>query len=198
MKKRFNFDREYFERYYRNPQTRVTTARERAALCGFVFAYARHLLGRATRSVLDLGCGLGDWRRELRKHHPRARYVGVEVSEYLCRRYGWEHASVGEFKTRDTFDLVVCQGVLQYLSAHEAEKAVENLAHLCTSIMYFETLTKGDVELYCDPERSDTDVYTRTARWYANRLRTHFHNAGGGVWIRKGSDIGFFELEVFD
>src|SRR5262245_17857784 len=126
---RDRFDRSYYERFYKNPRTRVTSEREVQRLGRFVCSYLAHL-GVPVQRVLDAGCGLGYWRAVVAEHYPRASYQGIEVSAYLCRELGWTQASVAEFRTRGRFDLVICQGVLQYLDSAEADAAIENLGRL--------------------------------------------------------------------
>jgi tRNA G46 methylase TrmB len=106
------FDKNYYDRYYRNARTRVGSERDVAVLGAFVCAYLAHL-GQPVRRVLDAGCGLGRWRKVIAAHHPHARYTGIEVSEYLCRELGWTRASIADYRPRGRFDLIVCQGVLQ-------------------------------------------------------------------------------------
>jgi SAM-dependent methyltransferase len=90
------FDRAYYDRFYRDPKTRVHTHLEIEVLARFVFAYLE-IAGIEPRRVVDLGCGLGFWRDLAAVHAPRARYVGVEISEYVCREFGWKQGSVVDF-----------------------------------------------------------------------------------------------------
>ncbi|NUQ13332.1 MAG: class I SAM-dependent methyltransferase, partial [Gemmatimonadaceae bacterium] len=55
---------------------------------GFVVGVTEYLLDRPVRSVLDVGCGEGNWAAVLRGIRPRARYLGVDGSEYAIRRFG--------------------------------------------------------------------------------------------------------------
>ncbi|MFI5309384.1 MAG: methyltransferase domain-containing protein, partial [Polyangiales bacterium] len=126
----FSFDRRYYDRFYRNPRTRVSTAKQTAALGRFVCSYLDYL-ELPVRRVLDAGCGLGRWRDVITAHYPRARYQGIEVSEYLCQEYGWTRASIASYRPRGRFDLVICQGVLQYLGDAQARAAIANLARVC-------------------------------------------------------------------
>ena len=60
-------------------------------------------------------------RAPLLRCFPRARYTGLEVSPYLCERYGWEQGSLVDLDSSSRpFDLVVCYDVLQYLDARDA------------------------------------------------------------------------------
>ena len=104
-----------------------------AAIAGWIRPDAR---------VLDLGCGMGHWRTALEKLAPKARHRGVEYSDYLCERFGWEKGSAVDFAPGRTFDLVVCQGVLQYLDDRAAARAIDNLADLekeANPVLYYKT-----------------------------------------------------------
>src|SRR5690606_22560346 len=114
---------------YYDPETRVVGPEEIGRLAAFALAYLAHL-GVEVRSVLDVGCGVGLWRDALAELAPEATYRGVEVSEYLCGRYGWRQASITELDDEPPADLVICQGVLQYLRASEAQQAMRALSRL--------------------------------------------------------------------
>ena len=188
------FDAGFYRRFYLDPKTRVVTPAEMARRADLVAAFARH--GELpVRSILDVGCGLGLMREQLRRHFPKARYVGLEVSEYLCARHGWIHGSVTTFEAERPFDLVVCYDVLQYLDARQAAAALSNLATLCDGVLHFGVLTQEDWELYCDKRRTDRLVHVRPAGWYRRRLARSFINAGSGMFVRRGAPIHLWELD---
>lgn len=191
------FDKAYYDRYYRNPQTRVASEESVSVLADFVCGYLLHI-GQPVEHVIDLGCGLGHWRPAIARHFPDADYVGVEFSEYLCEEYGWRHGSVVDFKSRKKADLVVCQGVLQYLPDDACEQAIENLAKLCRGALYLEALTQQDWEANVDQDVTDGAVHLRKGAWYRRRLGQHFVNCGGGVFLGAASPAALFELERLD
>ncbi len=190
----YRFGKAYYERFYRYPRIRVSDRKEVAVLGDLLCAYLRYL-GQPVRRVLDIGCGLGFWRDVVTRHYPRASYTGVEISDFLCERYGWTRGSVVDFKARGTFDLVICSDVLQYLSHRDASAAIANLARLCRGAMYFNLLTQEDWEENCDQERTNGDVYLRSSDWYRRRLRRHFIQAGGGLFVSRRSSTVLWELE---
>ncbi|MFI4890535.1 MAG: class I SAM-dependent methyltransferase [Steroidobacterales bacterium] len=188
------FGAEFFRRFYLDPKTRVTSASEmhdRAALIAAVLRQARI----PVRRILDAGCGVGLLRRPFGKLLPRARFTGLEHSDYLCRRYGWSQGSVVDYRPRAPFDLVVCYDVLQYLPDRDAARALSNLARLSRSAVYFSALTREDWRANCDRTRTDRSVHLRSGAWYIRRLRRHFRYLGFGVWIRKDVTALLWELE---
>ncbi|MGE3878578.1 MAG: class I SAM-dependent methyltransferase [Planctomycetota bacterium] len=191
------FDRDYYQRFYRDPKTRVYEPADVERMARFVLAWCERL-DLPLRAVADLGCGLGYWRDALRTLAPRARYRGVEISDYLCDTMGWEKGSVVDWRGRGTYDLVICHGVLQYLSTAEAALAIDNLASLCRGVLFLEALTKADWEENCDRSLTDGKVHLRTGAWYRRRLAPHFVGLGGGVWLKRETGIAVFELERTD
>jgi SAM-dependent methyltransferase len=191
----FSFDEAYYQRFYRDRRTRVADRKSCELLAGFVFSYLEYL-SIPIEKVLDLGCGTGLWRREVRQRYPGALYVGVEKSEYACRKYGWEPGSVVDYDAKEDFDLVICQGVLQYLKEDEAETALDNLPRLAKTALYLEVLTAEDWERNCNRERTDGQVHLRSAAWYRKRLGRHFRNCGGGLFLAKGAQAVLYELEA--
>ncbi len=188
------FDRDYYRRFYYNPRTAVTTRREMQARAHLIAAFTAHT-GLPVRRILDAGCGTGMLRAPLLRRLPRAQYTGLETSEYLCERYGWEHTVIESYRSSTPFDLVICYDVLQYLDSAEATRAIANFARLCRGILYFSALTKLDWQYNCDTARTDSNVHLRTGQWYRSRLRQNFSEAGAGFWLRKGAPLTLWELE---
>jgi 2-polyprenyl-3-methyl-5-hydroxy-6-metoxy-1,4-benzoquinol methylase len=190
------FDRDYYQRFYYDPKTAVTTKKEMQARAHLIAAFADHT-GLPVRRILDAGCGTGMLRAPLLRRLPRAQYTGLETSEYLCKRYGWEHGQIDTYEPTSStpFDLVICYDVLQYLKPASATRAIENFSKLCRGILYFSALTKLDWDYNCDTERTDSEVYLRSGNWYRNRLRLYFSEAGAGFWLRKGAPLTLWELE---
>jgi SAM-dependent methyltransferase len=188
------FDHDYYKRFYYDPKTAVTTKREMQARARLIAAYALHT-GLPVRRVLDAGCGTGLLRPWLNRYLPRATYTGIEASEYLCKRYGWQRAQLETYKAPLPFDVVVCYDVMQYLDSDSADRAIANFGKLCRGVLYFTALTRVDWDLNCDRSRTDADVHLRSAHWYRSRLRRNFREAGCGFWLRKGAPFTVWDLE---
>lgn len=188
------FDEAFYRRHYFNPNTRVVTRSEMTRRADLIAAFARHGELRV-RTILDVGCGIGLMHRQLVKHFPRAEYVGLEVSEYLCRRHGWVQDSASTYDPARSFDLVICYDVLQYLDARAAAAAVRNLGRLCRGILHFGVLTQEDWDLYCDQRNTDRNVHLRPGIWYRRRLAPAFINSGSGMFVRRGAPVHLWELD---
>src|SRR4051812_4062956 len=145
------FDARYYARWYGDRAERAGIA-ERALR--FVLAYIDHM-DTEIESVLDLGCGLGLWKKALASQARGVSYTGVEYSPYLCEKYGWEQGDVCTYSPRRAFDLVICQGVLQYVADSDCAAAIENLARLTRRFLYLEVLTAADAEQVCAPDGTD-------------------------------------------
>jgi len=189
-----SFDHEYYKRFYYDPNTAVTSKREIQARARLIAAYALHT-GLPVRRILDAGCGTGLLRPWLRRYLPRAVYTGIEASEYLCQRYGWQQVQIETYKPTAPFDVVVCYDVLQYLDSRTADRALANFGKLCRGVLYFTALTRVDWEHNCDRSRTDSNVHLRSANWYRSRLRTNFREAGCGFWLRRGAPFTVWDLE---
>jgi len=188
------FDQAYYQRYYFDPKTAVNSNREVRARATLIAAYVEHI-GLPVGRILDMGCGTGGLKARLLKLLPRSTYTGVEVSEYLCKRYGWEQSSVEDYKSKTPFDLVVCYDVVQYLDDQAATRAINNLTRLCRGVLYFTALTRADWDENCDQRRTDRNVNLRPGEWYRKRLRRGFREIGAGFWLRRGSPLTVWDLE---
>jgi SAM-dependent methyltransferase len=189
------FDQSYFERFYLNSETRVADPEDYYRLGRFLLAYLDFLSLEIT-DVLDLGCGIGHWKTVLRTLEPEIQYQGVEISQFLCQQYGWEQGSLPSYRPSKPCDLLICQGVLQYLGDKDAKKSIEAFSEITEGALYLEALTEEDWKENCDQDKTDGKVSLRTGDWYRRKLReTGFLNCGGGLFVRSDTGIVLYELE---
>jgi SAM-dependent methyltransferase len=146
------YDQSYFRRWYRNPRTRVITPADTKRKAQLALGAAEYMLGRAARTVLDIGAGEGAWLPALRALRPGVRYTGVDPSEYVVRRFGKRrNIHWGTFGALDeigllsgTYDLVVCCGVVNYLSRRELERGLAVIAAMLAGVAFIEVWTTAD------------------------------------------------------
>lgn len=193
MVMRTRFDKPYYDRYYRNPRTRATNPAAVRKQAAFIAAYLNHL-ELPPRHILDVGCGTGALLRALGRIFPNARLTGVEVSDYLCKRYRWTRGSAVDFQSQAPFDLVVCNDVLPYLDDKECSRALTNLIGLTAKALFVGALTAEDLEL-CDAARTDPQQWTRPANWYRRRLHRGLANVGGGLYLKKPLAVTVWTLD---
>ena len=192
---RRRFDKAYYDRFYRNPSTRASTPAAAKRLAAFIGAYLRYL-ELPPRSILDIGCGTGSLLRALQREFPKARSHGLEVSDYLCRRSGWEQGSIADYDGAD-FDLVVCNDVLPYLDDKSCNRALANIARACRTASFIGVLTEEDLP-HCDRARTDAQQIVRPAQWYRRRLRKAFRNVGGGLYLKHPVPVAVWALDALD
>ena len=194
------FDEAYYQRFYFNKKTSVVDHAHVDRLGNFVCSYLQYLRV-PVRRVLDVGCGIGLWRDVVAKHYPHASYHGVEFSEYLCGRFGWERGSVVDYRPKASakapFDLVICQGVLPYLSAADTKLALRNLGRLCSGALYVEAITSEDwAQDIVDETLTDPRLFKHPAQLYRRGLAEGFKELGGGMWLSRQSQLPVFALEA--
>jgi SAM-dependent methyltransferase len=189
------FEHAYYQRYYFDPHSAVASRAEMQARARLIAALVEHA-GLPVRRILEAGCGTGMLRATLRRLLPKAQYFGLETSEYLCARYGWELGRIEQYRTRSPFDLLICYDVLQYLDDTAAARALANFGRLCRGVLYFSALTRYDLKHNADLKRTDAAVHLRAAHWYRRRLQRSFREAGLGFWLRRGAPLTLWELET--
>lgn len=189
------FDEAYYHRYYEDPKTRVFSEAEHAHLAEFVFGFAawNHL---DIESVLDVGAGVGHWKRWIEKHAKHVVYTGTEVSQAMSKKHGYLHRDIARWRDRKKYDLIICQGVLQYLPDPDVAPAVANIAAMSRGLVYLEITTRADLREHCDKTRTDADIFIRNGSYYRGILGKHLLNVGAGLWWPKERPAPFYELEV--
>lgn len=145
------YDRAYFERWYRDPESRVATRDSLARKVRMAVAVTEFLIGRRITTVLDVGCGEGPWQPLLRRMRPDARYTGVDASDYAVARFGRarniRHGTLGalhELGLRGAFDLIVCADVLQYVETKDIARGLKTIHSLLGGVAYIEAFTTSD------------------------------------------------------
>jgi SAM-dependent methyltransferase len=147
-----HYDQSYFERWYGNPRTRIIAPADTKRKAQLALAAAEYMLERPVRTVLDIGAGEGTWLPALKAMRPSVRYTGVDPSEYAVRRFGKRrNIHWGTFGALDdagllsgSYDLVVCCGVVNYLSRPELERGLGVIAAVLSGVAFIEVWTTAD------------------------------------------------------
>jgi hypothetical protein len=189
-----DFDASYYGRYYASARTRVHGPEEIGRLCTAVTGLC-DWWEVPLKKVLDVGAGVGLWRDWFRENRPQTKYRSVEYSAYACEKFGHEQRDITAWRANESFDLVVCQGVLPYLDDAGCARAIDNLGAMTRGLLYLEAITKRDVAVVIDGKKTDVGVHARPGAWYRKRLARHYIEVGCGIWAKKGAPVLFYELE---
>ncbi len=198
MKPRTRFDQAYFDRWYRDPHRRVLDRAEITRRAALVVSVAEYVLERRVRSALDVGCGEGNWRAPLRRLRPTLRYVGVDSSEYVVRRFGRSRTimhgdaeTLDELPLRGPFDVVIASGVLNFLSEMALRRAARTIASLTSGVAFLELFTVSD-----DVVGDTRGWRPRTAARYRRLLRgVGLVQCGPHCYVTRSTSRGLAALE---
>jgi len=168
------YDQRYFDKWYRNPRYRVKSQQELARQVALVVTAAEYLVGRALRTVLDVGCGEANWLLPLRRLRPRIQYTGVDSSEYVVSRFGASRNirlgtidSLDRMRLRKEYDLILCVGMLNYLDRAQLRTGLAHLYELANGVVYLELFTSVDRGVFGDTR----GTRLRSPAWYRARIR---------------------------
>lgn len=152
------YDAHYFETWYRNPASRVSTVASAERKARMALGVAEYYLERPVRTVLDVGCGEGQWEPILRKLRRGIAYCGIDASEYAVAKWGRKrNLALGTFgelpdlldATR--YDLIICSDMLYYVGTRDLKRGLAALASRLDGVAFLEAYTpddaiEGDVE----------------------------------------------------
>jgi SAM-dependent methyltransferase len=193
------YDHDYYNRWYRDPEDRVTTREGLERKVRMAVAVTEFLLGGRIRTVVDIGCGEAPWFPVLRSLRRNVRYIGVESSDYAIERYGRERnirrGTLGELAKvrlpRDV-DLVVCADVMQYVPTPDIERGLRAIRRILGGVLYVETFTTRDAM-----EGDHDGWHERSALDYLQLFgRVGLTQCGPYCWIDRQEHPGLNEFET--
>ena len=180
------YDRAYFDRWYRHPALRVTGKQVLERKVHLALATAEYYLGRPVRSVLDVGCGEGAWRAPLLRQRPSLHYRGIDPSAYAVARHGARRnlqqvrfGQLEHLRFGPPVDLLVCSDVMHYVPTGELRRGLSGFRELCQGIAFLETFTRED-----DPDGDREGFIGRRASWYRRAFaEAGFLACGSHCWL---------------
>jgi SAM-dependent methyltransferase len=182
-----SFDQSYFDKWYRSRAHKVRTRTDLRRRAAAAVAVAELVLERPVKRILDIGCGEGEWGTALLELRPRAKYTGIDPSEYAVKRFGERrNIRIGTFgdlaalPDLDRFDLVVCADVLHYLAPREIIRGATTLGERLTGVALLHAYVKGD-----ELEGDLAGLTRRPAAWYSRTFRAAgLRELGMDFWTR--------------
>jgi SAM-dependent methyltransferase len=167
------YDKRYFDKWYRDPKHRVSTPAGLSRRAALVLSMAEYYLERKVRTVLDVGCGEGQWQPVLAKLRPGISYTGVDPSEYAIKRYARRRnlflgtfGNLPQIGFLESYDLVLCSNVLYYVPGKELDLGMAELVPRIGGVAFLEAYAsdgslKGDT---ASMEKRDGAFYRRLFR----------------------------------
>lgn len=192
------YDKAYFDRWYRRRGTRVHTHAEVRRKISMTVALAEYHLRHPIRTVLDIGCGEGAWLPHLRALRPKIDYLGLDSSEYAVKRFGrTRNIHLASFRDLPSIefepaDLVVCSDVMHYIEEDDLRAGVRVIAEVTDGLAYLEVLTREDDIV------GDLDGFIRRpAAFYRKLFASHgMQFAGPYSWLSPTFKGAVAELEA--
>ena len=124
------------------------------------------------KSVLDLGCGLGNYGYVFRYFYG-VNYKGMDISNFAVKinpyKLDLTQGSIVNYFDKNIYDLVLCVDILEHLTEQELDKTLENIKGLGTNYI-FSIPFIGDPNLTNDP----THKIHQTKDWWINKLNSIF------------------------
>jgi len=192
------YDRAYFDRWYRDPKTRVKSVASIRRKVALALSVAEYYLERPVRTVLDVGCGEGNWLPALKALRPAVRYTGVDPSEYATERFGKKRnirkgsfATLEEIGLDDEYDLIICSDTLFYLPLGELDLGLASMAHRSVGVAFLELYTNDDSLVGDFPKEG-----LQSASYYRRMLRRYgFRSVGSHCYLGPHIADRAMELE---
>jgi SAM-dependent methyltransferase len=192
------YDKEYFDKWYRNPETRVKSASSIRRKAMMTLSVAEYYLERPVKNVLDLGCGEGNWLQPRRSLRPRLDYTGIDASPYVVERYGKKRGiRLGSFATleecglEDSYDLVICSDTLFYLPIEELKLGLASIAPRTGGIAFLELYTVNDSVIGDFPQKG-----LQPASFYKKILKkSGFTSVGSHCYLGPALSDHAMEME---
>lgn len=167
------YDKAYFDKWYRHPAHRVVTPAKTSRKAQLAVSVAEYYLERPVRSVLDVGCGEGQWQPVLKKLRPRIHYTGIDPSPYAIRRFGKQRnllqGSFGNLPDlAPSYDLIICSDSLYYIPDDELIMGLQILTARLAGVAFLEAYPqeadlRGDISGMFPRNASDYRDFFRRA-----------------------------------
>jgi trans-aconitate methyltransferase len=190
------YDRAYFDRWYR--ERRIGSPADLARVIALAIAITEQVLARPLRSVLDVGAGEGRWQPVLHRLRPRARYAGVDSSEWSVSRWGTRrNLRLGSIDRLDElgldgpYDLVVASDILHYLPTPTLATGLAQIVAQLDGVAFLPTFTADD-----DIEGDRAHFQRRSAATYRRIFqRAGLRPLGMYAWTTKARWAELAKLE---
>lgn len=192
------YNRRYFDKWYRDPRHRVNSPVEFRRKVAMVVAVTEYYLQRPIRTVLDVGCGEGNWQVDLNRLRPGIRYLGIDPSEYAVSRFGRRRnlrlGTFGDLAAQPLaaeYDLILCSNTLYYVEDQQLDAGFRSIIPRLTGVAF--------IEAYASDEELEGDtgaMFARNAAFYRRLFRRHrLRSCGPHCYVGPRFESGVTDFE---
>jgi trans-aconitate methyltransferase len=152
---------------------------------------AKALQDAGTTSILDLGCGPGQFAEFIASQLPRMQYTGLDFSAVAiaqarsrCPQFLFEKRElpISQFEGLPAFDMVVCTEVLEHV-----ERDIEILAALPTGVPIIASVPSFDSFGHVRLFRTEAEVTERYGAWIGGlQVRAIALSEQSTLWLMQG------------
>jgi len=123
-------------------------------------------------SVLDLGCGLGNYGCVFNKFYG-VKYTGIDISNFAIKnnlyKLDLKQGDIITYKDANRYDLVLVLDILEHLDEKDLDKTLDNIKNLGNDFI-FSLPFIGDSNLYKDT----THRIFKDKEWWTKKLEQYY------------------------
>jgi len=156
------------------------------------------------KSILDIGCGNGNWTKILSDELPKVPYLGIDISKEMIK-YAKKRNPKKEFKIKDLtqllnidkYDLGFAYTCFLHISPKDMEKAIENIKQYCKRLLIIEPIKRQGVGKmrFLHPDALKAQ---KKGLLLMHPNSSYIHNYDKYFKIKKRIDLGERTLFIID
>lgn len=181
-----SFDQNYFNRWYHHKSQRVSTLPATRRKARLALSIAEYYLDRPVCSVLDIGCGEGQWQPILKKLNRSIHYTGLDPSPYVIKKFGKQRNLIqGQFTELKklpldkSYDLIICSDLLYYIPEPDLKQGLQWIMKHLQGVAFLEAYSSTE------PLEGDTQgMLPRSVKDYQRLFRqSEFISCGSHCYV---------------
>ena len=156
------------------------------------------------KSVIDIGCGNGNWAKIIGKEMPDVDYLGVDISRRMVNyakkrnpKMKFKVADVRDMDIKEKFDVAFMYTCMLHVPKDEMEDVVNNLKKVAKKVLFVEPTKKGKISGFRMLADSDIEQIEKGNLIYHPRA-VMIHNYNNHFDIKKRKSLGARELMIAD
>ena len=156
-------------------------------------------------SIIDIGCGNGNWAKVIKKELPDVMYLGVDISSRMIKHAKKRNPDMN-FEVMDIrqgvisnkkFDVAFMYTCMLHIPAIEMENVVNNLKKIAKKVIFVEPVKPGKMEGYrMLAEQDIKSIESGNLIFHPRAI--NIHNYAEYFDIKKRKSLGSRELMIAD